>query len=854
MGRDGEGERIYRFDHFQLLPRRRCLLYRDGAIKLGPRAMSVLIALVERHDRVVTTDEILDLAWPGVTVEPVNVAVQICHLREVLGSEAIATIPGRGYRFMAKVEPPDAVSPATPAPVWSVARPRSNLPLLRAGLIGRETELIELAECCARDRLVTLVGPGGIGKTRLALETGARIASDFEGGVWLIDLAPLIDPTHVASATATVLEVPLHNGDTPVETIVAAIRERRMLLIFDNCEYQLAAATSLIEGLLGRAADLSVLVTSQEALGLAVERSYRLGPLAVPPPGATDIAGFGAVDLFVERARVARRHFQLDAGNAAAVAEICRRLDGIPLALEMAASRLPLLGLDGLCRRLGERLTIFGTHPRTGEPRHRTLRALVEWSHGLLDPAEQQVFRRLAVFPCNFSLEAAIAVASTPGDEPWSVAEVLSRLIDKSLVTIDIDEPPRYRLLETLRLHAAEKLERSGESDAASERHARYFTEFFDGADDARETISDFAWRGIYQPEIDNVRAALDWTLADQARKHGAIAITAATAILWAVLGLRTEGRHYFDRVEGLVDQNTPDGDRARFLRWSGDLWVDFDLPRGLALLERSVTIYRRLDQPLRLAMAVTQMAHNYVYQGRYADARAALSEAEEILSTLGYRRKALPSVVNSLGFLAANMDDTIDARRYFGRALDLSRAAHDVAQEGYCLAHLAEFEFKMGAVGVAVERAREAVSAFRSVQHSVFLGTALVNLTAYLLAQDNLTEARALAEEALSLVRDRGGLIVFAHLQQWALLAAIDGRYEGAARLAGYIDAGYAASGQSREPTEQNLYDRLSTLLSTSLSPKIILTHASEGAGWNEDQAMNFVYDRLISTGQNAS
>jgi predicted ATPase/DNA-binding winged helix-turn-helix (wHTH) protein len=851
MGRDGEGERVYRFDHFQLLPKRRCLLHRDGAIKLGPRAMSVLIALVERHDRVVTTDEILDLAWPGVTVEPVNVAVQICRLREVLGADAIATIPGRGYRFMAEIEPPDAVSRVTPVP--SVERPRSNLPLLRAGLIGRETELAELAECVVGHRLVTLVGPGGIGKTRLAFETGARVASDFPDGVWLIDLAPLIDPADVASATATVLEVPLHDGDAAAETIAAAIGKQRLLLIFDNCEYRLAAATALIEGLLGRTPDLSVLVTSQEALGLAVERSYRLGPLAVPPPGATDIAHFGAVGLFVERARAARRHFRLDVGNAAAVGEICRRLDGIPLALEMAASRLPLLGLDGLARRLGERLTIFGTHPRTGEPRHRTLRALVDWSYGLLDPAEQQVFRRLAVFPGGFSLEAAIAVARTPGDEPWSVAEVLSRLIDKSLVTIDIDEPPRYRLLETLRLHATEKLNQSGEFDAVSERQLRYFEDFFDGADDAREAISDLEWRAVYQPEIDNVRAALDWTLADPGRKQRAIAMTAAAAILWSVLGLRTEGRRYFDRVEGLVDQNTPDGDRARFFRWSGDFWVDLDLARGLALLEQSVTIYRQLDQPLRLAWAVILMAHNYVYQGRYADARAALFEAEEILSAHGYRRKALPVVMNSLGFVAATMDETVEARRYFGRALELSRAAGDVAQEGYCLAHLAEFEFKMGAVGVAVERAQEAVRAFRSVHHRVFLGTALVNLTAYLLAQDHLTEARAFAEEALSLVRDRGGVIVFAHLQQWALLAAIEGRYEGAARLAGYADAGYAASGENREATEQGLHDRLSKLLKTSLSPKIILTHTSEGARWNEDQAVNFVYDRIISTGQSA-
>jgi len=342
--------------------------------------------------------------------------------------------------------------PARP-PVFPV----TNLPHRADMLIGRDADLAELYDRVARHRLVTLTGSGGMGKTRLAIELGRSAIALFPDGAWLVDLAPLTDSLQVVSATAAVLGVASDSAGAGAASLVDAVGQRKLLLILDNCEHLVGAVAAMTTSLLDRAAGVSVLVTSQEALGVAAEQIYKLDPLALPPADAGEIAGFGAVDLFVQRAAAADRRFRLDAANADAVRDICRRLDGMPLALEMAASRLPLLGIDGLRAALGERLRLLGTRQRAGEPRHSTLRAMVEWSHGLLDPAEQRLFRHLAVFPGSFSLDAVVTVAGADTGR-WEIADRLGRLIDKSMVTVEAGATPRYRLLETLRLYAAEKL------------------------------------------------------------------------------------------------------------------------------------------------------------------------------------------------------------------------------------------------------------------------------------------------------------------------------------------------------------------------------------------------------------
>jgi predicted ATPase len=832
-------ERVYRFSDFQLLPGRRLLLGGNDPVALTPRALSVLIALVERHDRIVTKEEIYSAVWGDVVVEERNLTVQVSVLRKVLGDDIIATVPGRGYKFAAKLEAP---ARGHAAPARPPALPATNLPHRADTLIGRDADLAELSARVARHRLVTLTGPGGMGKTRLAIELGRSAVALFPDGAWLVDLAPLTDPLLVVNATAAVLGLALDGADA----LAGAIGQRKLLLILDNCEYLIGAAAAMVASLLDRAAGVSVLVTSQETLGLAAEQIYKLDPLALPPADAGEIAGFGAVDLFVQRAAAADRRFRLDAANADAVKDICRRLDGMPLALEMAASRLPLLGIDGLRAALGERLRLLGTRQRAGEPRHGTLRAMVEWSHGLLDPVEQLLFRHLAVFPGSFSLDAVVAVAGAEIDR-WEMADRLGRLIDKSMVTIEAGETPRYRLLETLRLHAAEKLAAAGESEAIAERHARFFADLFEQALGAWERMPGAEWSEIYWPEIGNVRAALDWTLAAPERAGLAIALAGAIGCLCHALDLFTEGRHYVDRAVALLDAGTPPAAAARLLRGAGIARSYSDSQQALASLEAAASLYRQLGDDANLGSVLASIGLAYGFRGRYVEAKAALLEASVLLAA-GDHQKSRCRVLENLGTVADLTHETANARSWYARALDGARALRDIMRENTLLISLAELEFRLGSIDEAVALGRRAVSGQRSIGRRAYLGLALSNLAAYLIERGDVAEAKACAAEALAVLRHERRYFVRQCLQRWALIGALDGRYEAAALLIGFVDAGYRRDGQIRQPTEQRVHDRLSTALAAALPAAELQALAARSEQWSAAQAVDFTLVRLVA------
>lgn len=842
-------------------------LFVNGELaELGGRTFELLMALIESRGDIISKSRIMSRVWPHVPMDEGNLRVQMHAIRRILGDDrhVIRTIPGRGYLFAADVtitagEADGAVVPVRPrAPAGGVsaealAGSDINLPLSLGALIGRAAELAELREHLELRRLVTLVGTGGIGKTRLAIELGRRMSAEYPDGVWLVDLAPVTDPAKVTGTTAAALGVVLGDAAAPVEAIAAAIGTQRKLLIMDNCEHLIDAAAALVAALLKRAPALSVLATSQESLGVPGEQIYRLNPLSVPTLDASDpeivgkIAGSGAIALFVERAREADPRFELDRRNAWGVAEICRHLDGIPLALEMAAARLPLLGIDGLRAGLGDRLRMLKRNPRAGETRHMTLGAMIAWSHGLLDAAEARVFRRLAVFVGSFSLDAAIAVVGESADR-WEIVEILGRLIDKSLVTIEDGEPPRYRLLETLRVYGMEQLRASGESEAIADRHGHYFAELFDHAYEQWETTADAEWVEAYRRELDNVRAALDWALADPARVKVAAAMAGPFAIVWYNLGLIVEGRRYADRILAGLGRDVSLA-AARFLRFSSYLWDSSDRRRTLTLLERSAAIYRQLNDQTDLAPVLATIGRLYAGLHRDADAEATLCEAQELLSHTD-RKKSLLGVVSTLASFAYHKRDVAEAMRQLTRALELARSLKDTVRVANILTNMAENDFLTGAVDRAEGRGREALAIMRSTNRHSHRAWALVNLASYLVAQGNIAEARSLAEEALAEGRGTGGLIVRICLQLWALIGAREGRYDAAARLIGFVDRSYAASGEIREPTEQQIFGDLQRALAVNIPAPVIEACAAEGAGWDEHQAVSFAVDHLISNG----
>ena len=484
---NGAGARALLFGRFRLVLHSRELL-RDGApVSIGNRAIDVLIALIDACGELVTKDELLSRVWPNTTVEENNLQFQISTLRKALGADRdfIKTVCGRGYRFVAEItverraaRPYDAGAAADPSSAQVVQLvdlpPPGALPAQRSELVGRDAQLTDVAALVGANRLVTLVGAGGIGKTRLAVELARRLLTNFEDGVRIAELGPLSDPALVLPTIAAALE--LSGASASPERLAAALGPRRPLLVLDNCEHVVDAVAAITEVLLHANPSLQVIATSREPLRAEGEWVYRVPPLDVPPEGAEtpeDVLQHSAAKLFMARTSAAQPVALLDRRVGAAVASICRQLDGVPLAIELAAASAAALGVEGLASRLDDRLNLLTNGRRTAPTRHQTLRATLDWSYELLSEPERAVMRRLAVFADDFTMEAASAVAASGEVAAGDVVRCLAALVTKSLVASDVGGPvPHYRLLETMRAYAAERLAESGEFEAAAKRHA----------------------------------------------------------------------------------------------------------------------------------------------------------------------------------------------------------------------------------------------------------------------------------------------------------------------------------------------------------------------------------------------
>jgi predicted ATPase/DNA-binding winged helix-turn-helix (wHTH) protein len=835
------GEDELRVGPLWLSRNRRELRSEAGPIPIGSRAFELLSVLVDWPGRLISKHELLELVWPGVTVDENNLHVQVAALRRALGpyQNMVQTVPGRGYRFAPPPVPASEVEvtspPAGPAAI-------GNLPVLLAQLEGRAVELAELQRLISGGRLITLSGTSGIGKTRLAVAVGHDARRQFPGGVWLVDLAPLTAANLVEAAAMTALGLRLPEGAALVEVIAAAVRQPA-LMILDNCEHLLGAAALLVEALLRHCPAISVLATSQEPLRVETEVVYRLDPLALPPRDGAgeDLIQFGAVALFVHRVAAADRRFKLTEGNGAAVAEICRQLDGIPLALEMAAARVPALGVEGLRQRLGERLRLLTRGMRTAEARHRTLRDTVLWSYELLEAGDQAVFRRLGVFAGGFSVDAAIAVTADGELDEGAVLDALGRLVDKSLVVAETNEVPRYRLLETLRLFALEQLRQSDEYTGFAERHARYFEAFFNEAYADWEVTEDAVWLARTTPELDNVRNAVEFALAGPEAAVLGVSLVGAAALLWDRLSLTEESRRYLSRAEVAITSQTPAAAAARLYRQSGNLWSTSDRSMALTLLERAKNIYEASGETLHLGAVLALIGAIRTLSGSSDDAIHILQEAQVLLDG-GRGQKSIFNVLNNLGILAFIRNDFVASRTLFEKALRISRRSGARGAEAMVLINLGEIEFNLGENLAAVERVNSAVGYLRTTNRQSDLGWALVNLATYLLLDERVNEALPIAEEAILVVSPLGGLVLRACVQQWAFVFATKGHYSDAARLTGWINEGYSSNNEIRQPTEQKIYNRLLDYLDKNLSPILIQHFLKEGAAWSEDQAIDAI------------
>jgi predicted ATPase/DNA-binding winged helix-turn-helix (wHTH) protein len=528
---------------------RRELRSRGVPVPLGGRAFEIVAELVQSGGELVSKTDLAERVWPRTFVEEGALRVHIAAIRKAFGADRdmLSTAVGRGYRLLGTWNVRQESTPAAQAavaPMQARVDPvLTNLPVARFDLIGRASAIPYLRDLLSAYRVVTLTGPGGIGKTTLALEVARSVFPDLQGGSLLVELASLSNPDLVPSALASVLGLKLDGEEISAESVARAIGTRELLLVLDNCEHVVDAVANLTEAIVSRCPRTTVLATSREVLRVHGEHVFRVPPLTVPPETRAepnDALDHAAVELFIARAAALGSDFKRNEENFSAIASICRRLDGIPLAIEFAAAHAVMMGPPEIAALLDDRFKFLTTGRRTALPRHQTLRATLDWSYDLLPETEARVLRHLAVFAGDFLLDAAVAVAGAS----VSVTDHLANLVAKSLVVADVrGQTPHYRLLDTTRVYALEKLRSGGEYRQAARRHAEYYRDFLAQAEAESESKPQGDWLAIYGRHIDNVRASLNWAFAPDGDPQIGVALTATAVPLWVQLSLLGECR-----------------------------------------------------------------------------------------------------------------------------------------------------------------------------------------------------------------------------------------------------------------------------------------------------------------------
>jgi predicted ATPase/class 3 adenylate cyclase len=619
---------------------------------------------------------------------------------------SLKTLGNHRFRDLGRVEAVfQLIHPRLPAEfpaLRSLASTPNNLPEQLTSFIGREQELRRAKELLSQGRLLTLTGTGGCGKTRLALQIAAQELDSFPDGVWLVELAAISDPSLVVQATSDMFGLRDEPGASVLETLLGHLKSKSLLILLDNCEHLIDASAQLAEAILTRCPQVTILASSREALGIGGERVFRVPSLSLPDPKEIptpeSISAFESVELFVSRARAHVPEFEVTRESAADVASVCRSLDGIPLALELAGARVRAMTVGELSRRLDHRFGLLRSGSRTALPRQQTLRALIDWSYDLLSEVEKTLLDRLSVFSGGWSLDMAEKICSGSKVEELDVFDTLNSLADKSLIMVEPSgEGTRYRLLETLRQYARDRLEESAQTAVWRNRHFQYFLAMMEEASPHLRGKDQQAWLDRLEAEYDNLRSAFTWSTARSVDPEMGLRVCAAIWRFWYIRGQCTEGRHWCEAALRQAPEGMISAPLAATLNCNGvfaSIQGDYEASR--VLHEQSLSIRRALGDEMGIAISLNNLgtlAHN---QGQYQRAGALHEESLAIRRKLGDLR-GIAGSLNNLATVAHEYGALDQARALFAEALSIERGAGNPWVTAVALSNLGQVAFDQG-------------------------------------------------------------------------------------------------------------------------------------------------------------
>jgi predicted ATPase/DNA-binding winged helix-turn-helix (wHTH) protein len=800
----------FRFGDFELDPVAYELRGLGRRLRLARQPMEVLLLMLDRRGELVAREDIAARLWPPDVFldRDAGIHTAMLRIRQALRDSRdapsfVETVAGKGYRFIALVEVvprgPVSLAPSSDAPVEAVPRRAHNLPAELTTFVGRRQALLDLAPLVSSARLVSLTGAGGVGKTRLALQLASRIAHTFDDGVWLVDLSPITTTDLVAQTVASVLGVRESPQRTVRDALLEHVAHRHLLFVFDTCEHLLDVCADLVEALLHDAPRVHVVATSREALGVPGEVVYRVPSLSLPTAVTDEWLSSEAAQLFVQRATVIDATFTPAEEDAGVIGRICHRLDGIPLAIELAAARVAVLSLAQIEARLQDRFRLLTGGSRTAVARQRTLEATVEWSCQLLSEAERLLLGRLSVFPSSWTLEAAESICSGDGIDAHDVLDLSSRLVAKSLLSLDRGRPGagRFRLLETVRQYARERLVQSDAAERVQTRHVAYFVDEFRHALAVLRGPGQLSYLGRLQGEQENLRTALEWALASPDLAAQGVEFAGALFWFWTKRGLFEEGRRWLERAVAL---EAPDAARAR---------------------------------------ALIGLSHMHYFQGRHESAASAASAALAIGDATSDAW-----VVSFSRFMQAvtalELGDHGQARALALEAIEAADAGGDVIQHGGPLMILANLALLDGHHARAQALYDQSIDVHRREGDAWGLSILLSMAAGLCIIRKDFTVARAHAAEAMALceaLEDQRGLAW--GLEVCAGLLADQGDAEAAAQLWGASNGLMETVGGALAPTIGWIRDRYTAAVRLSIGEGRFAAACAEGRAMPVTQAI---------------